>query len=881
MADNGVQSFLPWARQGLVALPPDAIGPGLPGAPGLPGVARTLVQLQVSGGPPIQQQLRLYGPGDVVGIAPGHVIRTEPADLTSNFESNFLAAVEFDRPDFPWLFTPASPNANRLRPWLCLVVVRQQDGVNILGGSDRPLPVLEIRTPARAAAELPNLGESWAWAHAQVSGQITAQLPLSQIEAGFPERTASRLLCPRRLEPDTAYHACLVPAFQAGVKTGLGLPLTDDDLKTLQPAWQPAATSALLPVYFRWQFRTGAAGDFASLAQKITVFEFDKGSGVRGMDVSAAGLHLPTAPAGSPDAIVGLEGALVPPKTAPAAWNNAFSTRFRKALQGLLGVPNDSAADPIVGPPLYAGRHANQLRPLADTATPLWLRELNLHPGYRTVAGWGTRVVERQQEALMASAWDQVGEIERVNNLLRHGQLVRAAARAVFERDFSKLFPGPLLDISRPVHARIAVAPQTTVQKLLAMNKLPIAIVTPEFRKMARPRGPLLRAVLPPDQRVVRQLASKVAARVVVFGIPRPLGPTITPELVEQRFQSGGGTRPAGAPAVTFRTLQTTPMESVSTRPFFFIRRPEFTPPPFTIVESATELPDNAVAARYRAAISAHQKLLGPLPIIDPLHVPDLPTEALTSTGLAQPTVVAQLHPETGGSGPSATVDASPPATLTLDAVQTMLLAQLHPDVAVSGFVRNLATVDGQPAAGDDLEPVAAAPSFPQPMYAAAARPRARHAAARAWPSCRRQGRAPRRPTPLRRGLHGRPQPRDGARAALARVTRPTSAAPTSGSSGIPPAAPPHRPGTPAKAMFRRSTPGRGRSTWERSPPAAGALWSSSSRRSCCAAIPTRSSTPCQPSSRPARPGPGWEPGRSTRSFAAASTPTQRSSVFR
>src|SRR4051794_18967488 len=122
MADNGIQSFLPWVRQGLLSLPPDINGPALP------AVASTGVQVQVAGGPPIVRQVRVYGPGDVMGIDPRHIIRTEPADLTSNFESNFLAAIEFDRPDFPWLFTPASPNANKLRPWLCLVVIRQQDG---------------------------------------------------------------------------------------------------------------------------------------------------------------------------------------------------------------------------------------------------------------------------------------------------------------------------------------------------------------------------------------------------------------------------------------------------------------------------------------------------------------------------------------------------------------------------------------------------------------------------------------------------------------------------------------------------------------------------------------------------------------------------------
>src|SRR5690242_5857210 len=114
----GMQSFLPWVRQGLTSLPPENLATTLAAAPA------AAIEVRVKGGAPIQQQVRLYGPGDVLGIDPRHIIRTEPANLSRNFEPNFLAAVEFDRPDFPWLFTPASPNAqNKLRPWLCLVVV--------------------------------------------------------------------------------------------------------------------------------------------------------------------------------------------------------------------------------------------------------------------------------------------------------------------------------------------------------------------------------------------------------------------------------------------------------------------------------------------------------------------------------------------------------------------------------------------------------------------------------------------------------------------------------------------------------------------------------------------------------------------------------------
>jgi len=88
---------------------------------------------------------------------------------TRTFESNYLALVELDEPALPWLFTPASASAGRLRPWLCLVVVREQPGVQLVAPTRGSLPVLTIGAPALPEEELPDLDESWAWAHAQLA----------------------------------------------------------------------------------------------------------------------------------------------------------------------------------------------------------------------------------------------------------------------------------------------------------------------------------------------------------------------------------------------------------------------------------------------------------------------------------------------------------------------------------------------------------------------------------------------------------------------------------------------------------------------------------------------------------------------------------------
>jgi hypothetical protein len=258
--------FLPWVRRGLAAeiVEPDDLAGGLPGRASFP------VRLKTTAGD-ASARLRLYGPGDVVGLDTRSIVRTEPRRGTGDFAPNQFVSVEFDPPDLPWMFTPGRANTqDRLRPWLVLVVVEKQKGVGISVSRDRPLPQLTIEDPAKLAVELPDLADSWAWGHAQLvedngGGDVTARL---QSE---PDLNVSRLVCPRRLQPDRSYFACLVPAFDAGRKAGLRE--EGPEPTTTTSAWGGGgggATKVVLPVYYHWEFRTGPAGDFESLARRLT-----------------------------------------------------------------------------------------------------------------------------------------------------------------------------------------------------------------------------------------------------------------------------------------------------------------------------------------------------------------------------------------------------------------------------------------------------------------------------------------------------------------------------------------------------------------------------------------------------------------------------------
>ena len=300
--------FFPSVRQGAAAgiQTPDGLG-----AAPQPGVVTVPVSLQVNDAPPIARNIRLYGPGDVTGIDPQQVIRTEPTNQAADFEPNYFPLIEFDRPDFPWLFTPAKAGDNgKLRPWLCLVTVRKQNGVSLNSDRSRPLPVLEIDASVPPQAELPNLSESWAWAHAQVIGSALTPPDLTNALLGNPALTLSRLLSPRRLDPFTDYLACVVPAFELGRKAGLGLPFDPGEEDKLDPAWKfGAATSSsvTLPVYYHWEFHTGAGEDFEGLADRLKPRPVPEEAGKRPMDISQPGFAATGLP---PGLTLQLEGAL-------------------------------------------------------------------------------------------------------------------------------------------------------------------------------------------------------------------------------------------------------------------------------------------------------------------------------------------------------------------------------------------------------------------------------------------------------------------------------------------------------------------------------------------------------------------------------------------
>jgi hypothetical protein len=517
MPDPANYIFLPWVQSGAAANIPDAATDTL--GPVQPGVVSLSVKLVVNADT-VEKAVRLYGPGEITGIDPQQVVRTEPRHLTSDFEPNYFPGIEFDRPDFPWLFTPAKSDAqSRLRPWLCLVVVRKQQGVALRPAITTPLPALEITAPARPGDELPDLSESWAWAHAQVTGSQRSQLKDTLAKA--PARSVSRLLCPRRLDPNTEYIACVVPTFELGRKAGLALPIQPADEQRLDPAWlsgKQSPAEVTLPVYYHWAFRTGAGGDFEELVRRLEAREMPPGVGKRPMDISQPGFKLqPPLPPGT---ALGLEGALRVAKTKPDGWPAETRLPFQTELSRIINTPWQIATrggdqDPVVGPPLYGcwqaavhevdATNPPSPQPPAAWPPPFWLNELNLDPRHRVTAGVGTEVIQREQESLMTSAWEQLGELDKVNQRLRQAQLSRAVNNVYHAKTFSRFSEEAFLKIVAPAKSRVVLEESPTGQpsaappvkmllaQRLAASVVPSNTVSASLRRITRPRGAINR----------------------------------------------------------------------------------------------------------------------------------------------------------------------------------------------------------------------------------------------------------------------------------------------------------------------------------------------------------------------------------------------------
>lgn len=496
--------FVPWVRSGAAA----AVTGADPLAGPLAADAILRPWLRVTGSQPASQDARVRGPGHVTALVPHVVIRCEPAPGTAGFDPYRFAHVDLAVPDLPWRHTPAAAAARaRLRPWLALVVVRDQDGVSVSHEPGAGLLVLSITLPAAASRELPDLADADAWAHVQSD---VARAQLAQALADDPEAGVARLVCPRRLEAGAAWHACLVPAFDVGCRAALGEDGAAAD--EAAPAWDHDDPDALdragvrLPVLYHWTFTTGPEGDFESLARRL---EPDDGTALLGrapLDVTAPGPPLPR-PDPPPHArqFASFVGPLRSPGVRPIGPSGDYRDWLESALETALGegradvdvVPArgyvPARDDPVVGPPLYGGLQSGRPDLPADGDQDQWMRPLNLEPGLRASAGLGAAVVRRDQESLMASAWARAGAARETARALDAAALAVETGRALGRR-VATLEDGALLQISAPLNPWVRLpGSQASLARDLYRSAVPRELLGAATLRATRPAQPIAR----------------------------------------------------------------------------------------------------------------------------------------------------------------------------------------------------------------------------------------------------------------------------------------------------------------------------------------------------------------------------------------------------
>ena len=447
------------------------------------------------------QSFKVFGPGDVTGVDATQVVRTAPRAGTHNMEPNYLAHVEFAHPDYPWLFSPHAPDASHhLMPWIALVVLEEPERRPRV----RTIPGVKNAVVQVQAAELPTLDEAWAWAHVQVLDVGTAVGDVLNHWETNRHLIVSRLICPRRLAADTQWVACVVPTYKSGVQAGL----SEKPTKGAEPAWTAASGAFRLPVYYHWRFATGPAGDFETLAQKLSGAKPDQLSGVGErlvhLDPVISRLHQ-AGDAGSfgaktivvPTAIARTSepGALSPVSNAPdVALRDATAKRLKFLVDFQERVRRAGADDVIVGPPIYGQWHAERRSIDDQIDTPevalpehtAWVTEINADIAQRAVAALGTRVVQRDQEDLMARAWEQLQAVADANRRARWGLVFRSSSIRLHERRIAPRATAGVLRVAAPALGRLRVDAATTVATQIRASAMPLTLVGANFARSTR-----------------------------------------------------------------------------------------------------------------------------------------------------------------------------------------------------------------------------------------------------------------------------------------------------------------------------------------------------------------------------------------------------------
>ena len=230
------------------------------------------------------------------------------------------------------------PATGRLRPWLALVVLTEDEFADqgVLPG--RPLPFIEVKD----LATLPPPDQLGAWAHVHVNRTVTASdteivsndmaavLPrLAAVLAENPDLACSRILCPRHLDPERA-----TTRSSCRRSRRAGWPGSARTRPARRARWRPAGwttrtapRAATCPTTTAGSSAPAPIGDFEYLVRLLKPRGVDARVGNRDMDVRQPGSGLPGIDDPALGGVLRLGGALKVPDERPEPRTSSTSRR--------------------------------------------------------------------------------------------------------------------------------------------------------------------------------------------------------------------------------------------------------------------------------------------------------------------------------------------------------------------------------------------------------------------------------------------------------------------------------------------------------------------------------------------------------------------------
>jgi hypothetical protein len=487
-------TFTPWIRKGISAniTSKDNLGSGTSADTER---AKIPVDVTVNTASPIKKEFSLIGPADIIGINSNMIIRTEPRNWITDFEPNYLAFIEFYDEDFAWRYTPAAADGDKLRPWVFLLVLKETEFER--SSKKLPLPSITVKT----SDGFPPNNQIWAWAHAHTNNDFQPgelndlEEFLRSLNEKFeenPDNLYCRIMNPRNLEPNTSYYAFLVPSFETGRLAGLEKSTSGIDAQ--KPSWKNDSTDLEFPVYYEWYFKTGKDMDFEYLVRQLEPRIIDSKVGKRDMDCTNPGFGIET---GTKPSILGLEGALKSPKAVSTTFPVVprESKDFQKELEDIVNLPyrllqQNNTEDPVISAPIYGDKHA--LIQELDISKDGWVHGLNSDPRYRVPSGFGTNVIQKNQDKFMQKAWKQVMKVIEANKIIMYTRMALAVSNSLSTKIFQKLDQITLLAVAKPALAKV-LGSKTTLAHQLQNSLINSTVLSSSFRKISRPRGRLVR----------------------------------------------------------------------------------------------------------------------------------------------------------------------------------------------------------------------------------------------------------------------------------------------------------------------------------------------------------------------------------------------------